>query len=151
LVVAVAFRPVRDRVQTGVDRRFSRARFDAVRRVAAFLEDLRAGRAAPEQIEIVLRESLGTDDLEVWLFLPDDDRYVDMQGRPVGEESDDGRERWPIRRGGATLGTVVVDAELELPRTLLAKLIETGGLAIEIARLRVELRRQLEEVEASRA
>ena len=34
---------------------------------------------------------------------------------------------------------------------LLRRLIETGGLAIEIARLRVELRRQLAEVEASRA
>ena len=34
---------------------------------------------------------------------------------------------------------------------LLRQLIETGGLAIEIARLQVELRRQLAEVEASRA
>jgi signal transduction histidine kinase len=34
---------------------------------------------------------------------------------------------------------------------LLPKLLEAGGLAIEIARLRVELRRQLAEVEASRA
>ena len=51
LVVAVAFRPLRDRVQDVVDRRFHRARYQAVRRMADFLEALRAGRAAPEEVK----------------------------------------------------------------------------------------------------
>ena len=46
LVVAVAFRPLRDRVQDVVDRRFHRARYEALRRMTDFLEALRAGRAA---------------------------------------------------------------------------------------------------------
>lgn len=150
LVVAVAFRPVRDRVQAGVDRRFSRARYDAVSRVATFLEDLRAGRATPEHIEGVLRQALGVDRLEVRLFLPESEQYVDMHGLPVDDDQDDGRDRWPIRRGGATLGAVVADVGEE-KRLLLPKLLDAGTLAIEIARLRVELRRQLEEVDASRA
>ena len=150
LVVAVAFRPVRDRVQAGVDRRFSRARYDAVRRVATFLEELRAGRAAPEQIEDVLRQALGVDRLELRLFLPESEQYVDIHGQPADDDHDDGRVRWPIRRGGTTLGAVVADVGEE-ERVLLPKLIDAGALAIEIARLRVELRRQLEEVEASRA
>jgi signal transduction histidine kinase len=59
--------------------------------------------------------------------------------------------RVPIERGGQPLGIVLHDpAALENP-TLLQRLVGAGGLAIEIARLRVELRRQLAEVEASRA
>ena len=38
LVVAVVFRPLRMRVQDSVDRRFNRARYDAVHRMSAFLE-----------------------------------------------------------------------------------------------------------------
>ena len=47
---------------------------------------------------------------------------------------------------------VIHDASLAEERPhLLASVVEAAGLAIEIARLRVELRRQLDEVEASRA
>ena len=38
---------VRARVQGAVDRRFNRARYDALHRMTGFLDDLRAGRAAP--------------------------------------------------------------------------------------------------------
>ena len=58
LVVAVAFRPLRSALQDLVDRRFNRARYDALRRVSEFLEELRAGQAAPEAIEPLLRELL---------------------------------------------------------------------------------------------
>ena len=44
LVVAVAFRPLRSALQDVVDRRFSRARYEAIQRVSEFLERLRSGR-----------------------------------------------------------------------------------------------------------
>jgi hypothetical protein len=50
LVVAVAFRPLRARIQDVVDRRFNRARYEALHRMADFLESLRDGRAAPEEV-----------------------------------------------------------------------------------------------------
>jgi signal transduction histidine kinase len=149
LLVAVAFRPVRARVQDAVDRRFSRARYDGLRRIAGFLEDLRAGRATPEAVEPMLREIVGDPRLELRVWLPESEIYVDAHGQPAG--ADDGRQRTPVVRAGAPLGLVIhhpVDAERA---RLLDDTVEAAGLAIEIVRLRVELRRQLEEVEASRA
>lgn len=151
LAVAAAFGPARRRLQDVVDRRFNRARFDALHQISDFLEDLRAGRAAPEDIERVLRDALGVDDLEVRLVLPANGPTVDLSGMPVVDDPRDGRGRWPIRHAGTTLGTIVGPRDLVQRGTTLSKLLDTSALAVEIARLRVELRRQLEEVEASRA
>jgi signal transduction histidine kinase len=151
LVVAIAFRPLRARVQDAVDRRFSRARYDALRRMADFLEDLRAGRAAPEEVEGVVREVLCDPRLELHFYLPESDLYVDVQGMPVADRPNDGRERIPIERGAQPLGVVLHDRASGDDPTLLRRVVEAGGNAIEIARLHVALRRQLAEVEASRA
>lgn len=151
LVVAVVFRPLRSRLQNVVDRRFNRARYDALRRVADFLEDLRAGRAAPEEVEAVLRRVLSDPQLELLFFLPESELYVDARGVPVSDIPDDGRERVPVERGGRPLGVVVHDAASQEDPTLLRKVAEASGLALEIARLNVALRRQLAEVEASRS
>ena len=150
LTVAVAFRPLRARVQDAVDRRFSRARYDALARMAGFLEDLRAGRAAPEGVEALLRALLPDPTLELRFFLPESELYVDLQGQPVADTPDDPRECLPIERGGQPLGQVVHGVISQETATLLPQLVEAGGLAIEIVRLRVELRRQLAEVQASR-
>jgi signal transduction histidine kinase len=151
LVVAVAFRPLRARMQDAVDRRFNRARYDALQRMTDFLEELRAGRAAPEEVEGILREVLSDPQLGLLFFLPESELYVDARGMPLSELPDDTRERIPVERGGQPLGMVLHDPASEEDPTLLRRVVEAGGLAIEIARLRVGLRRQLAEVEASRA
>jgi signal transduction histidine kinase len=151
LVIAVVFRPLRARVQDSVDRRFNRARYDAVHRMTGFLEELRDGRAAPEEVEGVLRELMADPRLEL-LFLPADSKhYVDAHGVPAPGISNDTRQHVPIERGGQRLGLVLLDPPQPEQHDLLRKVVEAGGLAIEIARLRVELRRRLDEVEASRA
>jgi signal transduction histidine kinase len=151
LVVALAFRPLRARVQDAVDRRFNRARYDALHRMADFLEALRAGRAAPEEVEGVLRGVMSDPRLELLFFLPESQLYVDAHGVPASQFPSDGRKRIPLERGGRPLGMVLHDTTSQEDQALLRKVVEAGGLAIEIARLRVELRRQLAEVEASRA
>ena len=83
LVVAVAFRPLRSALQDLVDRRFSRARYEAIQRVSEFLERLRSGQSAPEEIEPLLRELLSDPDLEMRFFLPESEVYVDTAGMPA--------------------------------------------------------------------
>jgi signal transduction histidine kinase len=151
LVVAVVFRPLRTRVQDAVDRRFNRARYDAVHRMTTFLEALREGRAAPEEVEGVLRALMADPRLELLFFLPASGQYVDAGGVPARDLARDTRQRFPIERGGQPLGIVLLDPPTPVRRDLLRRVVVAGGLAIEIARLRVELRRQLAEVEASRA
>jgi hypothetical protein len=80
LVAALAFRPLRARVQDAVDRRFIRSRYHALRRMAGFLEALRSGHAAPEDVRAVLREVLSDPDLELLVFLPESQIYVDLDG-----------------------------------------------------------------------
>jgi signal transduction histidine kinase len=151
LVVAVAFRPLRSALQDLVDRRFSRARYEAIRRVSEFLERLRSGQSAPEEIEPLLRELLSDPDLEMRFFLPESEVYVDAAGMPVRDEAGDARIRTPVLRAGAPVAMVLHRPTGPQRPDPLVTLVEAGGLAIEIARLRVELRRQLAEVQASRA
>ncbi len=151
LAVAVAFNPMRRRVQHHVDRRFAPARVDALRQMERFLDDLRAGRAAPEDLEPTFRRVLGVDDLAVRLSLPHGGSTVDLSGTPVPDDLAPDQTSWPIRHAGTLLGTVVAPAELAERHSLVSKVLEAGSLAVEIARLRVELRHQLDEVEASRA
>lgn len=150
LAAAAAFGPIRRRLQDVVDRRFNRARFDALQQMSLFLDDLRTGRAAPEDVERVLRKALDVEDLEMRLVLPGSAMAVDLSGRPVADDPGDGRGRWPIRRAGTIVGSVVGPPDLAERGSLVPKLLDAGALAVEVARLRVELRRQLEEVEASR-
>ncbi len=140
LVVAAAFRPLRARMQDAVDRSFNRARYDALQRMTAFLEALRSGQAEPEAIEPLLRELVGDPTLELRIFTSADTPSVAA-----------GRVTVPIERGGRPLGEILHAPLTQEQDVLLRRLVEAGGLAIEIASLRVELRRQLAEVEASRA
>jgi signal transduction histidine kinase len=150
LAVALLFGPLRARVQLLVDRRFDRDRYAGLQTVERFLEDLRAGRAAPEATGAALAEALGDPGLELRFHL-DGDVEVDAMGRVVEEPDHGVRIRTPVRRGGLPLATVVHDPALAERPDLLDSTIGAAGLAIEIARLRVEVRRQLAEVEASRA
>ena len=149
LAVALAFRPLRARVQRAVDRRFDRDRFEGLRRAERFLDDVRAGRAEPEQVGRVLAEAVGDDRVELFFRLPDGRGFADADGTEHRELPADGRERTPVRSGAQQLG-VVLHPHSHRP-ALLRAVLETLGLAVEIARLRVEVRRQLARVRDSRA
>jgi signal transduction histidine kinase len=151
LAVAFLFGPLRRRMQLLVDRRFDRDRYEGLRTVERYLEELRAGKAAPEATGAMLARALGDPKLELLFSLPEAGLHVDAAGRVVDASEDEpGLARTAVRRGGLALATVVHDQALDRKPDLLESVIGAAGLAIEIARLRVEVRRQLAEVEASR-
>ncbi len=82
VAAALAFDPLRRRLQRIVDRRFDRDRSRAVGRVEAFTARLRDGTAEPEGIERVLREALGDPYLRLLVWLPEhgDPRRRDGDG-----------------------------------------------------------------------
>jgi signal transduction histidine kinase len=149
LVVALAFRPLRARVQARVDRRFDRARFEAVARMRMFEEDVRENRRAPEEIGVVLADALHDPTAKLLFWLPASEIYADADGEEV-ILVDDGRVRTPVARDGNRAGLLLHDEALLGRLTLLDDVVAAAGLSIEIARLRVEVRRQLAEVDASR-
>jgi signal transduction histidine kinase len=149
LAAAVAFRPLRTRVQDIVDRSFSGARYAALRRVEIFLEELRAGRIEPEEIEELVRDIVADPSLRLLYFLPESGIYATSDGS--GQDvSGMASRRIPLERAGKPLGMVAHGVADEARLALLRRVVEASGLAIEIARLRVELRRQLAAVDASR-
>ena len=151
LAVALGFRPLRSRVQAQVDRRFDRARYEGLRQVESFLEDLRSGRAVPESTGEMMARAVGDPSFELFFWLPAADVHVDATGRVVDRLAAPGRAVTPVRRGTLELASAVHDPALSERPDLLESVISAAGLAIEIARLRVEVRMQLAEVEASRA
>jgi signal transduction histidine kinase len=144
IVAALAFLPLRDRLQRLVDRRFARRRFDAVQMLHDFLEEVRHGRAEPEDVGAVIALALGDPGATLVFQLPETAAYADRDGREV-ELPDDGRERSVI---GRDLGVL-----LHAPAApdLIGGVLDAAAVPVELARLRVELRLQLAEVESSRA
>ena len=149
LVVAVAFLPLRRRIQDVVDRRFSRARYQGVRRVRAFEDEVRDGRRAPEEIGGVLAQALGDPRADLRFWLPGTEAFADASGE-VSDLPDDDRARTDIDRDGVPTAVLLHDPSLLDRRDLLDGVLAAAALSIEMARLRVEVRLQLAEVEASR-
>jgi signal transduction histidine kinase len=149
LAVAVAFRPVRTRIQDVVDRRFRRSRYEGVRLVRGFEDEVRDGRRAPEEIGAVLTAALGDPLAELFFWLPETEAYSDATGDVV-ELPVDARARREIRRDDTRTATLLHDPTLLERRDLLDGVLSAAALSIEMARLRVEVRIQLAEVEASR-
>ena len=151
LVVAVAFGRVRSRAQAAVDWRFDRPRFEALRHVRAFVEDVREGRREPEEIGGVLAASLRDPSAELLFRLPGSDAYADARGAVVAASDEDGRAVTKVARRGQELGLLRHSPGLLQRPDLLRSVLAASSLAIEIARLRVGVRLQLAEVEESRA
>ena len=116
--------------------------------MSRFLDDLRAGRAEPEDVECVLRRALGVDDLEVRLALPDGST-VDLAGTPVADDFAGTRGELADPPCRTVLGTVVAPDSPSAARWSPRCWSRVAGSRDRPPSCRA--RRQLDEVEASRA
>ncbi|HEX7145098.1 MAG TPA: histidine kinase [Gaiellaceae bacterium] len=149
--VALAFRPLRTRAQAVVDWRFARPRYEGLRRVRSFVDDVRDGRREPEEIGTVLAAALRDPSARLLFRLPASDTYADSRGHVVAEPPEGDGALTPIEHRGQEIGLLRHRRDLLDRPDLLHSILEAASLAIEIARLRVEVRLQLVEVDESRA
>jgi signal transduction histidine kinase len=149
LGAAATFRPLLTRARSIVDWRFDRARFDGLRRVAAFEADVREGRAVPEQLERLLAEVLHDPTVRLLFWLPASEVYADAEGTVVTVPNG-GCERTEAVLHGAPLALLLHDPVMPERRDLLNGVLGAASLSIEVARLRVEVKAQLAQVAASR-
>ncbi len=149
VAVTAAFLPLRARIQRIVDRRFARRRFAAVSMVEEFAQRLRTDNEPPERIGAVLAAALRDPGLVVAFPRLREGKLLDPYGAPA--------------RGATACSTTLVgpldeptavllhDPVLGEDPDVLGAVTAAARLPLEIARLRVEVRGQLEDVRASRA
>jgi len=108
-------------------------------------------RTPPGAVRDALARALGDPSLELALWLPERESYVDGEGRPL-ELPAAGANRAVTMLGpaDAPVAALVHDPMLLERRGLLAAAGAAGRLALENERLQAELRAQLAELRASR-
>jgi signal transduction histidine kinase len=151
LVVAGAFGPLRRRAQAAVDWRFDRPRYEGLRRVRAFVDDIREGRREPEEVEAVLAAALRDPSADLLFRLPASEAYANSVTGLIADPLDDERAMTRVEHRGQEIALLRHKPALLDRPDLLRSVLAEASLAIEIARLRVEVRLQLAEVEESRA
>jgi signal transduction histidine kinase len=147
LAAASVFGLLRRRVQSSVNARFDRARGVALTRVDRFLEDIRQGRAEPEQLEQVLREALADPGIIVrFRMLTDPVTWHTAAGelapRPEGQVLD-------VAVAAQNIACIGYDRARRRPR-LFREVLRRAHLALELAHSRMALRQALTETRASR-
>ena len=109
-------------------------------------------RPSSGELRDSLARALGDPTVEVLYWLPAEQRYVDLDGRPVALPRDEPhRAATLVERDGRRVAAIVHDEVLGDDPELLRAVSAAAALALENARLQAELRARLEELEASRA
>jgi signal transduction histidine kinase len=109
-------------------------------------------RTPPGAVRDALARTLGDPTLELALWLPDQSRYVDADGRPLTlPEPAEDRAVTVLGPPEAPVAALIHDPTLLDRRALLHSAAAAARLALENERLHAELRAQLTELRASSA
>jgi signal transduction histidine kinase len=107
---------------------------------------------APPDLRDALSRAVRDPSLTLAYWLPEFQTFAGVDGRPVEMGADDtGRAMTLIDRDGEPVAALLHDPSLEDEPELLAAATAGAGIALENARLQVELRARLEELRGSRA
>ena len=102
----------------------------------------------PDALRAALAEALGDPSLTLAYWLPESDRFVDAEGRPVTLHD---RAWTEVELNGRRIGAIAHDPALSDEPQLVRTAGAAAALALENQRLSAELRARIEEVRASRA
>jgi signal transduction histidine kinase len=142
---ALALSPLRMRLQRAVDGRLYPLRRGAMVAIETLHRDTSARRARPDELQQVLRVAMRDPALRVGFQIPGTEGFVDTEGVAV-----DPTGGVPVVLDGAQIGVLVPGDGIASP-DLLRQVAGACAVLVEVVRLRLELRRALHEVEASRA
>jgi signal transduction histidine kinase len=107
---------------------------------------------APGHLRDALARALHDPSLSLAYWLPEQRRYVDVEGRPVElPEDGDSTVTTVVERGGIPVAALVHDATLQDEPQFVQAIGAAAGLALENERLQADLRARLAELQASRA
>jgi len=141
---ALLLAPARVRVQRLIDRWVYPTRKAALAAARQLQVDTLSGRARPEQLTTVLREALADPALVVAYRTLGTRGLQEVDGPPV---TDDPELDVPVSLGGEVVGSL---RSTSCSATLLHRIGSKVAPLLELVRLRAELRRALDEAEASR-
>jgi len=102
----------------------------------------------PDALRAALAEALGDDGLALAYWVPEADRFLDAEGRPIELPAGGWTE---VELDGRRVGAIRHAAALADAPELLAAAAGAAALALENQRLSVELRARIEELRGSRA
>jgi signal transduction histidine kinase len=105
---------------------------------------------APADLRSALARSLSDPSLELVYWLEGFEVWADLDGRPVDLPVGEGRATTRIDRNGSRIAALIHDPSLEDEPELLDAVSAAAAIALENARLHVELRARLEELRGSR-
>jgi signal transduction histidine kinase len=105
---------------------------------------------ASGELRAAVARALGDPTVEIAYWLPEQRRYVDLEGRPLvlprGEER---RVATLVDREGRRVAAILHDEALSDDPELLRAVSATAALALENARLQADLRARLDELKAA--
>jgi signal transduction histidine kinase len=107
--------------------------------------------AAPPDLREALSRALRDPSLRIGYWLPDSDRYVDVEGRAFDLPTDVELASTAVEHGGQRVAVLVHDASLLDDPDLIRAACAAGGLALANARLQAELRARVTELRQSQA
>jgi len=102
----------------------------------------------PDALRAALAEALGDPSLTLAYWLPESERFVDAEGRPVTLHD---RAWTEVELNGRRIGAIAHDPALADEPQLVQTAGAAAALGLENQRLSAELRARIEEVQASRA
>lgn len=142
---ALAFAPVRLRLQRRVDRRLYPIRRAALQATEDLRTSITVGRAGPEELEEALRIAMRDPELRVGILVPGGSGFVDANGAAV----DIGDSAVPVSAHGHQIGAIVTKGSA--PVQLLREVADASAMLVEMGRLRLALSSALRDVASSRS